>query len=138
MPQSSGRLNSYGLSFPGWAHIFRREASLMFMQISKPIVFCALLVAAMTGCRSRTADDHVRKANQYVAKARYQEAIIEFRGALRLAPRRGDIRVMLGDAYSRVNDAEGALREYVRAADLLPDNRDAQLRAGNLLLLAGS
>jgi len=46
------------------------------------------------------------------------------------------VRLKLGDAYVSVGDLRNALREYVRAADLLPDSADAHLKAGRLLLLA--
>jgi tetratricopeptide (TPR) repeat protein len=36
-----------------------------------------------------------------------------------------------------IGDGSSALREYVTAADLMPDVADAQLKAGRLLLLAG-
>ena len=42
----------------------------------------------------------------------------------------------LGDIYAQISDGQNAYREYVRAADLLPDNVDAQLKAGALLLLS--
>ena len=48
------------------------------------------------------------------------------------------MRLLLGDAYLRVKDGTNALREYIRAADLLPDSLDAQLKAGGMLLLARS
>ena len=47
-------------------------------------------------------------------------------------------RLMLAEAFQAVGDFPGALRESVRAADLLPDNLSAQLLAGNQLLLAQS
>src|SRR5205823_1799944 len=42
----------------------------------------------------------------------------------------------LGDSYIAVNDPRNAMREYVRAADLLPDDVSAHVKAGQLLLLA--
>ena len=54
---------------------------------------------------------------------------------MQLDPRLGEARIKLGDLYARTSDAQNAYREYVRAADTLPDNIDAQLKAGALLLL---
>ena len=42
----------------------------------------------------------------------------------------------LGDAYIATSDLRNALREYVRAADLLPNSVDAHVKAGKMLLLA--
>ena len=47
---------------------------------------------------------------------------------------RGDVRLKLGDAYAKTGDANGALREHTRAADLLPKSADAQIKAGSYLL----
>ena len=38
--------------------------------------------------------------------------------------------------YARTGDARGALDQYVRAADLLPEDVDVQIAAGTLLLAA--
>lgn len=91
---------------------------------------------AASACGRVKAADHVRKGNTYLEAKRYQEAIIEYRGALQANPKLGDARLRLGDAYIAVGDPRNALREYVRAADLLPDSVDAHLKAGRLLLMA--
>lgn len=96
------------------------------------VVACA--VAA--GCRGGKAADHARKGNAFFEAKRFQEAIIEYRGALQANEKLGDVRLKLGDAYMAVGDLRNALREYVRAADLLPDSVDAHLKAGKMLLLA--
>ena len=67
-----------------------------------------------------------------------QEAIIEYRNAIRIDPQRGDVRLKLADAHLENRNATGALREYVRAADLLPGDKTAQLKAGAILLMAGA
>jgi tetratricopeptide (TPR) repeat protein len=76
------------------------------------------------------------RGQQYVAEGQWQAAIIEFRNVIQLDPQHGEARKALADAYMRVNDGPGALREYVRAADLLPNDADVQVAAGNLLIMA--
>ena len=49
----------------------------------------------------------------------------------------GEARVKLAETYAKLGDHGSALSEYVRAADLLPENVDLQLTAGSYLLLAG-
>ena len=56
--------------------------------------------------------------------------------ALQTDPKLGDVRLKLGDAYLRANEPGNGLREYVRAADLLPNSLDAQVKAGQMLLVA--
>src|SRR5947207_4012152 len=49
----------------------------------------------------------------------------------------GDIREKLGQTFLRTGNFQAALGEYVRAADLRPDDQRLQLQTGNFLLLAG-
>jgi tetratricopeptide (TPR) repeat protein len=98
-----------------------------------PAVVCVALAA---GCHGQTADDHLRKAEDYLAHSQLQEAIVELRLAEQADPKRGDVREKLADAYLRVPDLLGAYREYIRGADLLPSDAHAQLMAGQLLLSA--
>src|SRR4029077_15895147 len=49
----------------------------------------------------------------------------------------GEARSKLALAYIQTGDGSRALGEAVRAADLLPENVEAQLQAANLLILGG-
>jgi tetratricopeptide (TPR) repeat protein len=72
-----------------------------------------------------------------MAAGKYEEAVVEYRNARKLDPGSGEARVKLAEAFMQVANFGSALGEFVRAADLLPDNLPLQLRTGNLLLLAG-
>jgi putative PEP-CTERM system TPR-repeat lipoprotein len=72
--------------------------------------------------------------NGYYDRGSYQEAIIEYRNAVQQQPTLGEAREKLADAYLKVGDPVNAYRESIRAADLMPDRADLQLRAGALLL----
>jgi tetratricopeptide (TPR) repeat protein len=96
------------------------------------------IAALGAGCRKTSTTEHVKRGNAFFDDARYQEAIVEFRIALQADAKLGDVRRKLADAYVKVNDPRNALREYVRAADLLPQDADAQRMAARMLLLAGS
>ena len=54
-------------------------------------------------------------------------------GALALGP----ARLQLAHAYASTGDGTNALREYARAAELMPEDDAAQIKAGNFMLLAG-
>lgn len=102
----------------------------------------ALLVVA--GCTTFCSRDpevnkrkHFERGNAYAAEQKYPEAIIEYRNAITLDPRFGEARYRLAEAYVQINDAVGAYRESIRAADLMPDNLEAQIRAGAALLVNG-
>ena len=80
---------------------------------------------------------YVRSGDEYLAQKKYPEAILEYRRAVQVAPKYGEGRFKLAEAFAADDDARSALPEYVRAADLLPDRMDLQIKAGNLLLLGG-
>ena len=80
---------------------------------------------------------HFARGEQHFAQQKYHEAIIEFRNAIQQDPQFGEARAKLGDAYLQVNNPPLALGEYVRAADLLPNDLNVQLEAGKLLLRGG-
>jgi tetratricopeptide (TPR) repeat protein len=103
--------------------------------VNKLLSLCCLL-SVTAACHRSSAADHLRQGMKFVEAKQDKEAIVEFRLAVQADPRFGDARMKLADAYLRVGDAPGALREYVRAADLLPKNIDAQIKAGQLLLVA--
>jgi cytochrome c-type biogenesis protein CcmH/NrfG len=107
-------------------------------------LFCSitavLMATALTACKAdpqAQAREHLDKGNQQAEARRYAEAIIEYRRAVQADPRLGEARLQLAHAYATTGDGINALREYVRAADLLPENTDAQKRAGTFMLLAG-
>jgi tetratricopeptide (TPR) repeat protein len=97
---------------------------------------CGLLAIA-PACHRQTFNDYVSGGEADLKAGRLPQATIQFRNALRLNPRRADIRFQLGDIYVRLNAPLAALGMYERGAELLPDDIDAQMKTGNLHLLAG-
>ncbi len=104
------------------------------------IVAVALTTTAMLVACSEDPQVTARKAleqgNKHAEQDKYPEAIIEYRRAVQADPRLGEARLKLAHAYATTGDGVNALREYVRAADLLPDDKDAQQKAGAFMLLA--
>jgi tetratricopeptide (TPR) repeat protein len=99
-----------------------------------------LLATTLAACKSdpqATAKLHLEKANELSTRKQFPEAIIEYRRAIQADPRLGPARLQLAFAYAATGDGINALREYVRAADLMPEDRDAQAKAGTFMLLAG-
>ena len=99
----------------------------------------ALVAVLGSACASAAEQKqrHLEQGNQYSTDGEYQSAIIEYRKALQLDDRFGQVRYQLAHAYEKANDLPQALREGVRAADLMPDDSKVQLHAGRLLLLTG-
>src|SRR5262245_7504451 len=107
----------------------------------KQFVISLISIAApvlLLGCSSPQVQKqrHFERGNQYVAEKRDEFAVIEYANAVRIDPKFGEARLRLAETYERMNNFRAALPEYVRAADALPDNRDAQIKATQILLLA--
>ncbi len=114
------------------AHPFRTYHAL--------IATVGLAAALAVGCTQdpdASKRAHFERGNAYFAKAQYAEAILEYRNAIKIDTKFGDARFKLAESYAASNDMRNAYGEYIRAADLSPDNEDAQLKTGNLLLVAG-
>jgi len=98
---------------------------------------CAVIMTAL-GCTS--ADTAKREAlangDKYFAAGKFNEAVVEYRNALRRDSRFGEARWKLAETYEKQKNAAAAFREYVRAADLLQDRADVQVKAGTYLLVA--
>jgi len=103
------------------------------------LAIIVVAVASAAACNKHTGSESRRYAesgDRYMSANKLSEAAVEYRNALVKDPRAGDVRVKLGGTYLGLGDFPNALREFVRAADLLPDDVALQLRTGNLLLLA--
>src|SRR5688572_19279711 len=107
----------------------------MHRTVLSSIAAAAVLVS---GCSDPQAAKQraLENGNRYFAQKQYKEAIIEYRNAVQQDPRFGEARYRLAEAYAQIGDAPRALSEQIRAADLLPQNTEVQLKAAAYLLLA--
>ena len=102
------------------------------------VLVLAVALASLTACSQNSESakqQHFARAEQYFLERKYDEAIIEYRGALQEDPKFAEARFKLGEAYVAKNDYRNAYPEYIRAADLRPDDFAIQARAGSMLLL---
>src|SRR5688572_22477195 len=89
-----------------------------------------LALSFVTGCSKDpevAKREYATSGDAYVAQGKYAEAVVEYRNAVQQDPRFGEARYKLAEAYVKLNLPVEAYREYVRAADLMPDHVDAQL-----------
>ena len=103
------------------------------------VLAVAVLYASLTACSlspGAATQQHFTRAEQYFRDGKYDEAIVEYRGALQQDPKFAEARFKLAEAYVAKTDYRNAYPEYVRAADLKPDDIAMQMRTGNMLLLA--
>ena len=102
-----------------------------------PVLGLMLLTLAVSGCRpSQSREQFLESGNKYAGQQKYAEAIVEYRNALKVDPKFGPAHAQLADAYMKTNAVALAIREFVVTADLMPGDAAAQLKAGQLLLLA--
>jgi len=99
------------------------------------LVGALLVVLTAAGC-SRSAQSHFDRGNAYLDKSNETAAVLEFRSAVGKDPKFAAAHVKLAEIYLKRGDGARALHHRVRAADLLPNDVDAQLKAGSLLLAA--
>src|SRR5262245_20933267 len=92
--------------------------------VMRRFTFAMLVAVAVSSCSTdpQTAKlAYVKSGDAYVAEKKYSEAIIQYRNAIQKDPRDGGVRVKLAETYFAAGDNPNGFREYLRAADLLPD-----------------
>lgn len=100
-------------------------------------LFVCLLGAACGSDPERLERKFVASGDGFMQAAKPAEAAVEYANAVRADPESGRARFKLAEARLAAGDKRGAVPEFIRAADLLPNDIEAQLRAGHLLLSGG-
>jgi tetratricopeptide (TPR) repeat protein len=104
-------------------------------------VLIAILALASASCKrdpQKLKLEYVASGDRNMTERKYSEAVIQYRNAVTQDGHFGEARYKLANAYLLAGDMRNALGEFVRAADLMPGNVEAQIQAGKLLLFAGS
>src|SRR4029079_15069214 len=98
------------------------------------IIAAAAAVAAVFVVRGpdpqQTVKEAINSGNGYLKVGKLPEASVEFRRAIQADPRSGDARVLLAETLVSSGDLANGLKEYIRAADLLSDRAEVQVRVG--------
>ena len=102
--------------------------------MKRAIASIALVSGALLASCSTNPQEHLTRGADYLEQKKYPEAIVELRTAVQADPKLAEARLKLADAYLATGEGGSALRELVRAADLLPDDAAVQLKTGGLLL----
>jgi Tfp pilus assembly protein PilF len=98
-----------------------------FMPYRSLRVASVLVCAVVLSSCSKDKQEYFRAGTEYLDGKRYAAAIVEFKNALKVDPQFGLARYRLGEAYELNGQLNAALKEYVRAADLLSDDKSVQL-----------
>jgi putative PEP-CTERM system TPR-repeat lipoprotein len=94
------------------------KKSITLTGIARAVGLSTLLLT-LTACGwGDTAEEHVAKANQYIAQADFKSAIIELKNALTLDSQSAEARYLLGTVYLESGDMPSAQKELQRALEL--------------------
>src|SRR3954470_8647155 len=99
------------------------------------VVMLAMVAGACTTDPAVKKQKYLEAGNQYFDRGQFREAAVEYRNAVQVDERFGAARARLATTYERLGDVGMAAKEYIRAADLLPDDADVQLAAAGYLLV---
>ncbi len=98
----------------------------------------ALSFAVALGCKGNPEQqrrEYLESGNALLAENKPADAIVQYRNAIKADPRFGEAHLQLAEAYARAGDVRRSAQQYIRAADLMPESAEAQLKAGTILLL---
>jgi tetratricopeptide (TPR) repeat protein len=77
---------------------------------------------------------HIAKGNEYLKEKHYAEARLEFRSALKIDKKLSDAQFGLGEASLALGYVQESAEAYYEAMRLDPNNLDARVRVGSLLV----
>jgi tetratricopeptide (TPR) repeat protein len=98
------------------------------------LVLTLTLIAVACSDPEKKKQEHVAQGDKYVLEKNDNFAIVEYANAVKIDPKFGEARYKMAQTLERMNNPAG-YAEYIRAADALPDNREAQIKAMQILLL---
>ncbi|TFW19437.1 PEP-CTERM system TPR-repeat protein PrsT [Massilia arenosa] len=79
----------------------------------------ALLIGAgLAGCHSQSTEQLLAEAKQYEQKGDNKAALIQLKNAATKSPEAADVRLQLGDLYTKTSDYLSAEKEYRKALEL--------------------
>ena len=104
-----------------------------------------LIVSGVSGCDRTTAQEHLERANGYVAKNEVRSVIIELKNALQKDPNLAAARLALGEVDLKIGDFASAEKELEKALDLgidrnqvMPPLLEAKLESGRFQEVLGA
>src|SRR5208283_4097057 len=74
---------------------------------------------------------------QAMAKGKYEEAVVQFRNAVKIDPQLSEAHLWLGRAHSNLGSQSSAIAEFHQTLLLDPQNSEAKLELAPLLVAGG-
>jgi tetratricopeptide (TPR) repeat protein len=108
----------------------------MFNTHTSQFVLAALISLALAACKNPKTDKlaFVAQGQAYLKTQQYAEASIEFRNALQIDNSLADAHAGLAEALLAQGNLQEAADRYLKTAKLDPNNLNARLRLGQMLL----
>src|SRR5437667_2853377 len=111
-----------------------RECRKFYVLPLFTVIAAALLLGACTTPEKAKAQ-HVTRGQALLKDKKFQEASLEFRGALQIDERLADAHWGLANAYEGLQRYQEAFDEMKQVVDLDPNNLDVRVRLGNYYLM---
>src|SRR5579862_854218 len=102
-----------------------------FMFTKKIWLGSLLVVIALSGC-SRSPASLVAKGNKFAARGKYDDALLQYRSAIKKDQNYADAYYRIGLAELSLGNFAVAYNAMKRAADLTPGKSDAQVHVGDI------
>lgn len=111
------------------------------MRNTKLLFALVLPVLLVAGCKSdpvKVRDKSHASAQKYLDDERYEEAVIEFRNALRADKGHIPSYLGIGKAFQHLGDHDNAVAAFRQAISLDDNNVEARLRIGDYYIASGA
>lgn len=133
--QAAAKDPSFALAYSGVA-----DASLRMYGIKKDSFWTDKALAAAEQAQQLNGnlpEVHFAVGSAYIATGKYNEAVVELKGAVALAPNSDDAYLRLGDAYLQSGNGQAAIQSFKKAVQLNPYFWTNQDEIGNAYFLQG-
>ena len=101
------------------------------------VLFAAFAMSACTTPEKAKAQ-HVASGQAFLKDKKFQEAVLEFRGALQIDEKLADAHWGLANAYEGLQRYQEAFDEMRQTAALDPNNLDVRVRLGNYYIVGAN
>src|ERR1051325_7354650 len=113
----------------------RRKSYALSLFLS--LIGVAFVLGACT-TPEKAKTQHVARGQALLKEKRFQEAVLEFRGALQIDEKLADAHWGLASAYEGLQRYQEAFEEMRQTAALDPNNLDVRVRLGNYYLVGAN
>ncbi|PWU03839.1 MAG: hypothetical protein C5B51_18115 [Terriglobia bacterium] len=121
---------SFGMISLAYSPVLRHPQ--MSTKSSVMYILLALCLAGATACN--TTRSYIERGNANFAKAKYNDASLNYRKAIQKDDRSGEAYYRLGLTELKLNNPQEAYSDLHRAAELLPGSDDIKIQLGNIAL----